>query len=191
MMYASFWKRAAAYIIDSVIYGVMVGILGFVCGIVLSDKPEDGVIILISVACYLIYYVWTESSPWQATIGKKLLGLKVTDEDGRRISFMRSLIRNLGQFISGMFLCIGYLMCFWTEQNQCLHDKIAGCLVLDGEDLRMTAQKMDNWTPPELDLSESKSKNSDMAHISVIGPTPNAGAGSNTPSKVGTMDVIE
>ncbi len=186
MTYASFWKRAAAYVIDEIIYYVIICSLTFVCGVFLPDKVQGVFMTLVLVACYLTYYVWMESSSWQATIGKKILDLKVTDENGQRISFMRSLVRHLGMFLSGITLCIGYLMCFWTEQSQCLHDKIAGCLVFEGKDPRNETQKMDNWTPPELDLSELKPENGDTTHA----PGMRA-PGSETSSKVGTMDVIK
>jgi uncharacterized RDD family membrane protein YckC len=145
MTYAGFWKRTAAYIIDTFIYGLASYIIAFVLGIVLAlatgidpDKlsAAENVLfslgsMLFSLTCYLVYYVWAESSAWQATIGKKIMGLKVTDIYGRRVSFWRSLGRNIGMIVSSLILLIGYLMCFWTAKKQCLHDKMAGCLVVD------------------------------------------------------------
>jgi len=139
MSYAGFFKRTAAYIIDTVIYGLISYAIAFMVGILLalttSANPEGLVFsvisMLITLGCYLTYYVATESSSWQATIGKKIMGLKVTDIYGRRISFWRSLGRNLGMILSGIILFIGYLMCFWTQKKQCLHDKMADCLVVD------------------------------------------------------------
>ena len=145
MVEASFWKRAAAYAIDAVIYWIITYAIGFVLGILLAlafaFDPDSASVAqqavfglfsaLLSLACYLVYYVWTESSVWQASVGKKLMGLKVTDLNGERISFWRSLGRNVGMIVSGLTLGIGYLMCFWTERKQCLHDKMASCLVVD------------------------------------------------------------
>ena len=138
MTYAGFFKRTAAYIIDMVIYGIVSYIIAFLFALVafFTAANPDGVGFsvvssLFTLGCYLVYYVWAESSAWQATIGKKIMGLKVTDIYGRRISFWRSLGRNFGMVISGIILLIGYLMCFWTQKKQCLHDKMAGCLVVD------------------------------------------------------------
>ena len=140
MQYASFWKRTAAYLVDSLIYSVLcvgiyaVLILGFVFSGAFAKEPTLGQNLLMgaaSLAAYLGYYVWPESSQQQATLGKRLFGLRVMDENGQRISFARSLGRNLGMYISALIACIGYLMCFWTEKRQCLHDKLAGCLVVD------------------------------------------------------------
>ncbi|MFT8320909.1 MAG: RDD family protein [Bacillus sp. (in: firmicutes)] len=76
-----------------------------------------------------LYYTIFQSSKWQATIGKKLLGLKVMTINGERISFWRSLGRYLIMcFLSGI-LFIGYIMAAFTEKKQALHDLIAGTVV--------------------------------------------------------------
>ncbi len=148
MNYAGFWKRTAAYLVDGIIYGIISSILGQIIGFVLgvtmgisssgTNKPSVSVLLIgvgialcVQFVCYLAYFVWPESSSWQATIGKKIFGLKVTDLNGQRISFWRSLGRNLGMIISSIILGIGYLMCIWTDKKQCLHDSMAGCLVTD------------------------------------------------------------
>jgi uncharacterized RDD family membrane protein YckC len=77
-----------------------------------------------------IYYASMESSTWQATLGKKILGLKVTDLVGNRISFARASGRFFGKILSGMILGIGFLMAGFTARKQALHDILAGCLVL-------------------------------------------------------------
>jgi uncharacterized RDD family membrane protein YckC len=77
-----------------------------------------------------IYYASLESSAWQATLGKKILGLKVADLAGNRISFARASGRFFGKILSGMILGIGFLMAGFTERKQALHDILAGCLVL-------------------------------------------------------------
>ena len=77
-----------------------------------------------------LYFTLSESSANQATLGKKALGLIVTDESGRRISFGRANGRYFGKIISGLLLCIGYLMAAFTDRKQALHDILAGTLVL-------------------------------------------------------------
>jgi uncharacterized RDD family membrane protein YckC len=71
-----------------------------------------------------------ESSKKQATLGKQLLGIKVSDEQGRRISFGQSLLRNLGKWLSTLTMGLGYLFGFFDRKQQCLHDKLAGTLVV-------------------------------------------------------------
>jgi uncharacterized RDD family membrane protein YckC len=77
-----------------------------------------------------LYYSLLESSVWQGTLGKKALGLEVTDLDGNRISFGRATGRFFAKFISAIILFIGYIMAGFTEKKQALHDIIAGTLVI-------------------------------------------------------------
>jgi uncharacterized RDD family membrane protein YckC len=59
-----------------------------------------------------------------------VLGIVVTDTDGKRVSFGRALGRNLGKIISSIILLIGYFMIAFTEKKQGLHDIMANCLVV-------------------------------------------------------------
>ncbi len=90
-------------------------------------RPAPLVIaILISLGC--LYYTLFEASSWQATPGKRILRLYVTDLNGQRITFQRALLRNIARQLSG-FLFIGYILAGFTEKKQALHDIIARCLV--------------------------------------------------------------
>ncbi len=77
-----------------------------------------------------IYAIFTEAGPAQATLGKRLLGLKVCDEQGMRLAFSRSLLRNLMKWLSTFSLGIGYLYGFFDKKQQCLHDKLARTMVV-------------------------------------------------------------
>ena len=77
-----------------------------------------------------IYEATLESSSKQATVGKMVLGLKVTDEHGNRISFARASARFFSKILSRMTLFIGYIMAGFTARKQALHDIIAGTLVV-------------------------------------------------------------
>lgn len=80
-----------------------------------------------------LYYALMESSVKQATLGKMALGIKVVDYSGNRISFGKASGRYFGKILSGMILCIGYLMAGFTEKKQALHDMLASCLVVDSQ----------------------------------------------------------
>ncbi|MGB6469852.1 MAG: RDD family protein, partial [Candidatus Acidiferrales bacterium] len=67
---------------------------------------------------------------WQGTLGKRALGLLVTDLEGRRVSFGRASGRYFGKIVSALILMIGFIMAGFTEKKQALHDMLAGCLVL-------------------------------------------------------------
>jgi uncharacterized RDD family membrane protein YckC len=77
-----------------------------------------------------LYEALMESSAKQATLGKMLLGLMVTDEAGNRISFARASGRHFAKYISSFTLFIGYIMAGFTAKKQALHDMIAGTLVV-------------------------------------------------------------
>jgi uncharacterized RDD family membrane protein YckC len=78
-----------------------------------------------------LYFALFESGPRQATPGKMIMGIFVTDLYGRRISFQRALGRTLAKIISKMCCYMGYILALFTERNQALHDFIAGTLVLE------------------------------------------------------------
>jgi uncharacterized RDD family membrane protein YckC len=77
-----------------------------------------------------LYYAGFESSRGQATPGKVLMRLEVTDLEGNRVSFGRATLRFFGKFISLIIIFIGFIMIGLTKKRQGLHDKIAGTLVL-------------------------------------------------------------
>jgi len=78
-----------------------------------------------------LYYAYFESSSWQATPGKKILNLFVTDLNGRPVSFGRASGRFFAKLITGLIpLGIGYALAGFTEKKQALHDMIASCLVM-------------------------------------------------------------
>jgi uncharacterized RDD family membrane protein YckC len=152
--YAGFWLRFVAYVIDYIIIWVVqsfifvpiLGIFGFsfasqlnnadaltdaeAIGLVGSMMAMMGATMFLSLAISLLYWTLLESSKMQATVGKLALGLKVTDENGNKLDFVKALVRNLCKIISGMILCIGYIMAGFTDKKQGLHDMIAKTLVV-------------------------------------------------------------
>jgi uncharacterized RDD family membrane protein YckC len=153
VVYAGFWLRFVAYIIDGVICGFAFLVLlvplfiltgaGTVLGKITSGEniSDDvatfmglgflfgffGIIFLIG----WLYFALSESSSWQATLGKKMLNLKVTDLSGQPISFGRASGRYFSKIITGLIpLMIGYILAGFTEKKQAIHDMIASCLVL-------------------------------------------------------------
>ncbi len=59
------------------------------------------------------------------------LGIKVTDYDGQRISFLRATGRFFGKYLSAILLMIGFLMIAFTARKQGLHDILARTLVVN------------------------------------------------------------
>jgi len=142
--YAGFWLRLVALIIDRIVLGIAGAIIFFPLfrinaptfatanpwELYISPSKPIVAIELLSLMTDWIYYASMESSSWQATLGKKILGLRVTDLAGNRITFARASGRFFGKILSGMILGIGFLMAGFTARKQALHDILAGCLVL-------------------------------------------------------------
>lgn len=75
-----------------------------------------------------LYTALQESSNPQATVGKRILGIQVTDLQCHRISFGRASGRFFARIIPTVG--IGYLLVLFTRRKQALHDLIAQCLVV-------------------------------------------------------------
>ena len=142
-VYAGFWLRFVAFLIDTVLLTVVGGLIGAVFGGVVGgsmgatgSSVEDitaavtGPAYLIGFLINVIYYVTMESSSRQATLGKSALGLVVTNAEGNRISAGQALGRYFGKYVSALILGIGFIMIAFTERKQGLHDLLAGTLVV-------------------------------------------------------------
>jgi len=126
--YAGFWSRVAALIVDNAI----VTIFGLALLIAAAFVGAGAVAIanLAWILVAILYWPLMESSERQATIGKQLLGIQVTDADGARLTFVRSLLRNLAKILSSLPFGLGYLLAAFTARKQALHDIITKCLVV-------------------------------------------------------------
>jgi uncharacterized RDD family membrane protein YckC len=157
--YAGFWLRLVAHLLDGLIVGVPMSVIFAVIffgfgGVAwihshipshLETEPDAtqvfeiirgllgfyALLILVGVAISWLYYALMESSERQATLGKAVLNLKVTDMSGNQISFGRASGRYFSKIVSGFVpLGIGYIMAGFTERKQALHDFMGGTLVV-------------------------------------------------------------
>ncbi|MFD2873692.1 RDD family protein [Mucilaginibacter ximonensis] len=132
--YGSFDQRATAAFVDWLIVSAVCIIPSFAITLFITDKLIGlglalSLFALIPVV-NLIYHIVMESSPKQATYGKQLLKLKVCDMQGARLSPTLAAKRNLAKLLSVLTLFVGYLFTFFNKQQQCLHDMVAGTLVI-------------------------------------------------------------
>ena len=124
MKYAGFWIRLVALVIDCII---IVPLNNYI----LSYLGDGSILrILVPNIIWWAYTAGLTSSNLQATLGKKILGLKVVDLNGNRISFGQSTGRFFASILSGLILGIGYLMVAFNPKKQGLHDQIAGTYVI-------------------------------------------------------------
>ncbi len=149
VVYAGFWKRAAAYLIDAFAVGmvtwivqmvVMAMFFGVSAGAMAGDSAAlmaggmMGILvgmIIVPIALNAVYFAAFHASSKQATLGKMAVGIKVTDDDGQRISFARGIGRYFATILSSLILCVGYIMAGFTERKRALHDMVCNTLVVD------------------------------------------------------------
>jgi uncharacterized RDD family membrane protein YckC len=147
VQYAGFWLRFVAYVIDAAVIflGQVAVLIGFGIGgaaldavVRSSNSSATGIASSVStvlaygviIAGQWLYFSLQESSPRQATLGKRALGIKVVDLEGRRVSFARATARYFSKILSGLICDIGFIMAGFTERKQGLHDMIASTLVV-------------------------------------------------------------
>ncbi len=141
--YAAFHWRVAACLVDFLIVMAATAIISLIAGFELYlvsaflQFDQDTMRFAIQVVSWTVgvlvpslYFAGLESSPWQATLGKRFFGMKVTTVEGRSISFPRALIRFLLKFFSGFLFGLAYLVCLFTERKQALHDILINTVVL-------------------------------------------------------------
>jgi uncharacterized RDD family membrane protein YckC len=153
-LYAGFWLRVVAAIIDNLILGVPTALLFFLLfagtipmlmrgaggnpmATMMIVLPRFATLAVISVVGRWLYWSLMEASEWQATLGKKALGLYVTDMEGRRATFRRTSGRfwagrgiSIVPYLGFLYYLIDCVMAGLTMSKQALHDMIANCLVL-------------------------------------------------------------
>jgi uncharacterized RDD family membrane protein YckC/RNA polymerase subunit RPABC4/transcription elongation factor Spt4 len=119
--YGGFWVRFAADLIDGVIMAVVAVLFLWI--------PIADIVITFVLVC--LYGAMMESSPRQATLGKQAMGLKVTDLEGRRLTFNKALGRGLLKLLFKCFLLtwLTFLAIAFTVKRQGVHDVMAGTLV--------------------------------------------------------------
>lgn len=141
--WAGFWIRVCASLVDLVILFFLSlaadAVIRVAAGVPVAPiwKSSSGATLglncaenLVETVLWWLYTALCESSPAQATPGKRLFRLKVTDTEGRRISFGRATGRNFGKFLSALSFFVGFIMAGFTRRHQALHDFLAETVVL-------------------------------------------------------------
>jgi len=132
---ASLWIRLLAQFIDGVIMGVIMvpilSLVAFYIGNNFTAEDPGGLSLFIAI---LILFPWFYSTLFEggkngATPGKQILKIKVVNAEQQRINFSIATIRFFTKYILGIII-IGWIIAFFNEKRQGLHDKIAGTLVV-------------------------------------------------------------
>jgi uncharacterized RDD family membrane protein YckC len=147
-LYGGFWRRLFAYAIDNIILYFIslfllltallaLGLSGSVSLYriaVTGDLPRGmGLYFVIYAAATfitdMIYFIWFHGSVGQ-TPGKMLLGLRVIQTSGEKMTFGVAFLRWVGTIASTLLLLLGYLWVAIDGKKQGWHDKIAATLVI-------------------------------------------------------------
>jgi len=131
--YGGFWIRLVAYIIDAFILGVPMAIINIIAmGIVMRNVRSMGMYTFASIFLMLIFialslaYILIGWSKYGTTIGKRIFGLYVVDDQtGRAPTMGKAFLRLVGYIIDGFTFYIGFLMIAFTADKRGLHDMIA------------------------------------------------------------------
>jgi uncharacterized RDD family membrane protein YckC len=145
--YAGFWIRVVGWLVDAIILGVVGGVvqLTLVGSLITIPQPQPGVVPDISsigpmmgrlglaslvniaiAACYEAFFVANLS----ATPGKMVIGVKVVRPDGSRVGLGRAFGRYFAKLLSGIILCIGFIMVGFDSEKRGLHDMICDTRVI-------------------------------------------------------------
>jgi len=127
--FGGFWLRFLAFVVDSAIVFLIMALI--VAGGAAALGAE-GVFLATAIAWLFGFLYWpvTQASRLQATLGKALLGMRVTGYQGNRLSFLRALGRELAKILSGAVFLLGYVVAAFTARKQSLHDLVASTLVV-------------------------------------------------------------
>jgi uncharacterized RDD family membrane protein YckC len=132
--FGSFDQRLLASAIDWFISGGVFLIFTFI-GIILFGTEENRLVLGLAIFCLsapanFIYHVIMECSAAKGTFGKQLLRIKVCNLQGERINFKQAILRNTSKILSALPFFTGFLWSFFNKKQQCLHDVLAGTLVM-------------------------------------------------------------
>ena len=137
MEYAGFWIRFGALLIDGIITWIVNMIVSVPFQFIGTTSPErPGVlfatglfVFLLQMAIPAVYEIWFVGK-YGATPGKMACKIKVVTADGGQVSYARATGRYFAKWISGITLCIGYLMAAFDDEKRTLHDRICDTRVI-------------------------------------------------------------
>lgn len=143
-VYGGFWRRFLAVILDAIILSIAmfpIRMLMSMIGLGIAI-PRFGATPLetfsaayfslatgVSFALAIVYHVYFISQKG-ATLGKMIVGVKVVTATGGPVSVGRAFGRYFACYLSGLILCIGYIIAAFDDQKRALHDHICNTRVI-------------------------------------------------------------
>jgi uncharacterized RDD family membrane protein YckC len=130
MQYQGIWIRFISFLIDTIVLGVLIGVIGSILGFSVVSRTAGWGFGLLSFIIFLAYFTYLEGSKGQ-TIGKMVTKIKVVGEDGEMINMNQAFTRNILRVIDGLLAyLIGAILIWRSEKKQRLGDRIAKTVVI-------------------------------------------------------------
>ena len=162
---AGFWRRTLAYTVDilpitlivATVFHLFFGLDEAFRNQIAAPRDLDTRLELYRVrnqardltfAIWVLYCIVFEWSPLQGTLGKLLVGIKVVDRNGNRLSLDRSIGRNLFKFVSLLVLGLGFIWAAFTRHKQGWHDLVAKTYVVKRRQPQLEPPTTSEWGFP-------------------------------------------
>jgi uncharacterized RDD family membrane protein YckC len=127
--YASLGKRALAFFLDSIVWLVLLGqIAANIPADVYEDAPVVVGVIFLGLFSVAFNYFWFAEWKFGKTLGKAIVSIHVTTEDGERLRFGPATVRNIMRLVD--VFGIGPIMIGNSERHQRLGDRFAHSIVV-------------------------------------------------------------
>ena len=140
ILYAGFLVRLWAYIIDCIIVGcamLVIRIPMFFISLAFPDLFLFNHILfkfsIIDILIYLLsaFYFIFMTYNFGATFGKMAMKIKVCKENEKELSAIDIVYREtIGRYLSGLVLCIGYILIALDNRKRALHDMLCDTVVI-------------------------------------------------------------
>lgn len=127
---ASFGRRLAGFAVDNVLVIVVLLTFNAIIGLNASSltEAETRVFSLVNILVQFVYWWVWNTLGWSP--GKRVVGLRVVDEDGAAPGLDRGFRRTVMSLVSQLALFAGYLWALRDGRNQTWHDKAGGTFVV-------------------------------------------------------------
>lgn len=135
--YAGFWRRVGASVIDLVLLTLIQ--MGIFMSFGLSPNVFDTaqtnaasygvaqlVFFIVNIAFDVIFWVNFDG----ATPGKKALGIRIVQENGKPLTYSVALVRWFCYFISLIPFGLGFFWAAFDKKKQAWHDKLVSTIVV-------------------------------------------------------------
>jgi uncharacterized RDD family membrane protein YckC len=131
LVYSDFQRRLVASAIDLCFVGLSMLALRWVLDHAIPGWYPDRIVVMATpIAFCWLYFALSESSRWQATLGKRMMDIHVTDGKGARITFTRASARWVAKSVTALLLGVGFVLIVRTKRKRGLHDWLVDTLVV-------------------------------------------------------------